>query len=75
MKKKISWSALFTSKTIWFNILMTFLGVISALQGVSSFAKYAELLGLATVVGNIILKIWFNTTAIASTPTSTVYPV
>jgi len=70
MKTKFSWSALFASKTVWFNILMTFLGVISALQGLSTFAKYGELLGLATVIGNVILKIWFNTTAIASTPSS-----
>ena len=69
MNTKFSWSALFSSKTVWFNIIITILGIVAGLQGVNSFDQYAEAFIVITLVGNVILKIWFNTTAIASTPT------
>ena len=68
METKFSWSSLFSSKTVWFNVLMTIIGFATYLQSVVSFDKYAVLLGGVLALGNLILKIWFNTTAIASTP-------
>jgi len=68
MSKKFSWSALFTSKTIWFNVIMTVLGVVAVLQGMTMFVKYAQILILISAVGNVILKVWFNNQAIASAP-------
>jgi hypothetical protein len=69
MSTKFSWSGLFTSKTIWFNVIVTVVGITTSLQGVATFDKYATVLGVVTIIGNVILKIWFNSTAIASTPT------
>ena len=68
MTTQFSWSALFTSKTIWFNIIVTAVGIATSLQGIATFDKYATVLGVVTIIGNVILKIWFNTTNIASTP-------
>jgi hypothetical protein len=69
MSVKFTWSALFSSKTVWFNIIV----FIIALLALPEFLKVLpqswlpyDLLGGA--IGNLILKIWFNTTAIASSP-------
>ena len=56
------------SRTVWFNILMTILGVVASLQGVPVFDKYAQVLGLITVIGNVILRVWFTNSSISSTP-------
>lgn len=68
MTTQFSWSALFTSKTIWLNVIVTIIGIATSLQGVATFDKYATVLGVVTIIGNVILKIWFNNSAIASTP-------
>lgn len=70
MGTKFSWSALFSSKTVWLNVIVTIIGYATYLTSVASFDKYAVLLGGILALGNLILKIWFNTTAIASTPIS-----
>lgn len=58
----------YQSKTIWFNVLITILGVVASLQGIATFDKYAQVLGLITVIGNVILRVWFTSTNISSTP-------
>ena len=70
MNRTFTWSALFASKTVWFNVIMTVIGYISYLQSVAHFDKYAVLMGSILALGNLILKIWFNNVAIASTPTN-----
>jgi hypothetical protein len=69
MPVKFSWSALFSSKTVWLNVLATVVAFATYLQSVAEFDKYAVLIGGILVLGNLILKIWFNNSAIASTPT------
>jgi hypothetical protein len=59
----IKWYA---SKTIWFNILMTIIGIATSLQGVSTFDKYAQVLVVIILVGNVILRTWFTNSSIAS---------
>jgi hypothetical protein len=58
--------AWYFSKTIWFNVVMTAVGVATALQG--SLPKYAAVLGAIVVVGNVILRVWFTNTAIGTPP-------
>ena len=70
MNKTFTWSSLFASKTVWFNVIMTVIGYVSYLQSVAHFDKYAVLMGSILAFGNLILKIWFNNVAIASTPTN-----
>ena len=64
--KTIKW---YQSKTVWFNVIMTLLGVIASIQGMPFFDKYAVLLGLVTVFGNTILRVWFTNSSIASSQT------
>ena len=59
----ISW---FESKTVWFNVFMTIVGIASALQGMDIFAKYAEVFLIVVTVGNIILRVWFTNSNIQS---------
>lgn len=68
MPVKFTWSALFSSKTVWLNVIITIIGLATYLQSVASFDKYAVVLGIILTFGNLILKIWFNDTAIASSP-------
>jgi len=60
--------AWFQSKTVWFNLIMTVLGVITLLQG--TFPQYSTIFVLLTGIGNLILRIYFtNTTISAGQPT------
>jgi hypothetical protein len=68
MNIKFSLSSLLSSKTVWLNVLMTVVSFLTYMQSVVTFDKYAVLIGGILVLGNLILKIWFNTTAIASVP-------
>lgn len=63
MTQTIKW---FESKTIWFNIIVTVLGIAASLQSIATFDKYAQVLGLVTVIGNVILRVWFTNTVIAT---------
>ena len=56
----------YQSKTVWFNVLMTIIGVTTLLQSVATFDKYAQALVLISAVGNVILRVWFTSTNIAS---------
>ena len=58
----------FDCKTVWLNVIITIIGLATYLQSVASFDKYAVVLGIILTFGNLILKIWFNDTAIASSP-------
>ena len=57
-----SWYA---SKTVWFNVVMTIVGISTALGG--TFPQYGLILGALTTVGNVILRVWFTSTPIGST--------
>ena len=57
------------SKTIWFNIVVTAIGVATSLSSVATFDKYATVLGLVTVIGNVILRTWFTNSSIATPAT------
>ena len=61
----------YQSKIVWFNVIMTVLGVVASLQGMAIFDKYAQVMGLVTVFGNTILRVYFSNSNI-STPTDTV---
>lgn len=50
--------AWYASKTIWFNVVLSVLGVAAALQG--SFPEWGIWLGAVTTIGNVILRIWFT---------------
>lgn len=50
--------AWYQSKTVWFNIVMTVVGASAALAG--SFPQWAPWLGGVTVVGNVVLRVWFT---------------
>lgn len=54
----------YKSKTVWFNILMTLIGVITAFQGMPTLQAWAPLFADILAVGNIILRVWFTTTPI-----------
>ena len=58
----------YESTTVWFNIIVTVVGTTTSLQGIATFDKYAQLLGVATIVGNLILRVWFTNQAILATP-------
>jgi hypothetical protein len=64
MQTSIKW---YQSKTIWFNIIMTLLSVISVLQGMEEFLEYAKLFLIITTVGNVILRVWFTSSSISPT--------
>ena len=67
---KIMTKKWYQSTTVWFNVLVTVIGVATSLQGVATFDKYAQILGTVVVVGNVILRVWFTNTAILATPNS-----
>ena len=60
----------YQSKTVYFNVIMTVLGVIASLQGDVTFDKYAVLMGLVTVIGNTILRVYFTNSNISSSTTT-----
>ena len=53
--------SIFLSKTVWFNIIMTVIGVVTALQGIPTLEQYGVLFALILSVGNVILRVWFTT--------------
>lgn len=61
----------YESKTVWFNIIVTVLGVVASLQGLSTFDKYAQILGGITVLGNTILRVWFTSAPITTSASNT----
>jgi len=60
---KIKW---YQSKTLWFNVIMTILGVIASMEGLAVFDHYAQTFLIITLLGNTILRIWFTSSAIAT---------
>ena len=52
--------SIFASKTVWFNVITTVVGVIMALQSMPTFEMYAPLMGMILTVGNVILRVWFT---------------
>jgi lipoprotein signal peptidase len=67
--QQISW---YQSKVVWLNIILTVLGIVTTLQGMATFDKYAQALVLVGTIGNIILRVWFTNTTIATPPTLSV---
>ncbi len=64
----------FQSKTNWFNIIVTVIGLITYLQSVQSFEKYSVWFGIVLVLGNLILRNFFTSTAIGTPPVETPPP-
>jgi hypothetical protein len=56
--------SIFTSKTVWFNVIMTILGIVTYLQGVSTLEVYAPYFATILAIGNIVLRVWFTVTPI-----------
>lgn len=55
----------YQSKTIWFNIVMTFLDIIAVFE--TSPLVTAEMkasIVLAHSIGNVILRVWFSDTTL-----------
>lgn len=66
--KKFMSKKWYESSTVYFNIIVTIIGVATSFQGIATFDKYAQVLGAVTVVGNIILRVWFTNQPILATP-------
>lgn len=60
-------TSIFSSKTVWFNIVTSVVGIAIALQSISTFNKYAGILLGIVAVGNVILRVWFTSTPILAT--------
>ena len=58
----------YQSKTVWFNIVITIVGIVASLQGAKIFDNYADVFVVITLVGNVILRVWFTNSNISSTP-------
>lgn len=54
----------YQSKTIWFNVIMTILGIVTAFQGMVEFNEYSKIFLVILAVGNVILRIWFTETSV-----------
>lgn len=67
--------SVFSSKTVWFNIVMTILDIATFSENLISFVpeRNREVVKGAIVfiqgIGNIILRIWFTSQPILATPT------
>jgi hypothetical protein len=64
--KKMQTIKWYRSKTLWFNVVMTVIGISTVLASVPTFDKYAVAIGLVTTIGNVILRVWFTKTNIAT---------
>jgi len=51
----------FQSKTVWFNIVVTIVGIVTAFQSIPIFEAYSGWLVGILAVGNVILRVWFTT--------------
>lgn len=56
----------YESKTIWFNGLVTIIGIVSALQSLEEFQAYAFIFTPILIIGNTVLRVWFTNSDIAS---------
>lgn len=65
--------SIFQSKTVWFNFIMTVIGIVTAFQGLPTLQVYSPIFAIILVIGNTILRVWFTTTAIG-TPTVVIPP-
>ena len=54
----------YNSKTIWFNVLVSVLGIITALQGISELESFAVFFATILAVGNVLLRVWFTDSAV-----------
>lgn len=54
------------SKTVYFNVLMTVIGVATALESMPTFQAYAPYFAIILAIGNVILRVWFTTQPIAT---------
>ena len=75
MKKK--W---FSSKTVWLNVITFVLGAISVIQQYVDAKMVLLAVGILNVALNVILRVWFTDTSIASaqqptTPSAPPMPV
>ena len=61
MKKK--W---FSSKTVWLNVITFVLGTISVIQQYVDAKMVLLAVGILNVALNVILRVWFTDTSIAS---------
>lgn len=52
--------SIFASKTVWFNLVMTVIGFITALQSMPTFEVYAPYFAIALALGNVVLRVWFT---------------
>lgn len=58
--------SIFESKTVWFNVIMTIIGIVIAFQGIPALQAWSAFLAGILAVGNVILRVWFTTTAIGT---------
>jgi uncharacterized membrane protein (DUF485 family) len=53
--------SIFSSKTVWFNFIMTVLGIVTYFQGVPTLEVYAPYFAAILAIGNVVLRVWFTT--------------
>lgn len=59
--KKIKW---YNSKTVLFNLTITIVGIITALQGMVELQELSVAFAIILAIGNTILRVWFTETGI-----------
>jgi hypothetical protein len=52
--------SIFASKTVWFNVIMTVVGIVTAFQGLPALDAWSPYFAMILVVGNVILRVWFT---------------
>ena len=54
----------YNSKTVWFNIIITVLGIITALQGLVELQELSVYFATILAIGNVILRVWFTQSSV-----------
>lgn len=52
------------SKTVWFNIVTTIVGIVSFMISQPAYQNILPWLALINAAGNIILRIWFTSQSV-----------